>query len=414
MTGSPNAPSRPGLLLIDASRAPAAWRLWGMSLAERLRRQASLCGIARVVVWLDQSMSPDAIVWRPDLERLHPQTCDIIHLPGQLDDLVDEAGVLIAEGDVVYDDRLVHHLLQQGPDHAILGEGTGLAWLSVERWTQGRADWPSAGLSRLVQDVPCTSLSELGDYVPELRLKMQPFMIRLTDESQLRRVDHLMYRRTFKGVIDAIARYGYYHLVRFITRWLSRTTLSPNLFTVLSILGVWLAIPCFATGHMGLGCLSAWLGVLLDSIDGKLARLTLNLSDAMGTIEHLSAMPGLGLWFVGIGWSLTSGDLLTPSTPMLACWTTVITFVVDKLVSGSFRQRFGRELFDARPFDAFFHLFAVRRNMHLLVFTIGVLLGDTHTAFLMMAAGMVSTLLIHLGRYAWIAATGGVQTAGEG
>lgn len=35
--------------------------------------------------------------------------------------------------------------------------------------------------------------------------------------------------RTFKGVIDAVARYGYYHLVRFLTRALSRTTVSRNL-----------------------------------------------------------------------------------------------------------------------------------------------------------------------------------------
>ena len=387
-----------------------------MSLTERLRRQGSLGGIDHVVVWVGHSAAEDTVRWRTDLERLHPQRCDLVEEASQLDEILTEHGadgLLVAEGDVVHDDRLLEHLLQQGPGHAIVSDVAAVVWLSQEQWNQRRTSWPDGGSRLLAEGLVCTPLAQIGDYVPELRLTIAPFMIRLTAPDQLRKVDHLMYRRTFKGVIDVVARYGYYHLVRLITRGLSRTTLSPNLFTVLSILGIWVAIPCFATGHIALGCVSAWIGVLLDSVDGKLARLTLNLSDAMGTIEHLSAMPGLGLWFIAIGWHLTSGDLITPSAPMLACWATVIAFIVDKLVSGSFRKHFGRELFDVRPLDAFFHLFAVRRNMHLLILTLGARAHAVDAAFLVMAAGMVGTLLVHIGRYIWIAATGGVQEADE-
>ncbi|MBT6146424.1 MAG: CDP-alcohol phosphatidyltransferase family protein, partial [Gemmatimonadetes bacterium] len=311
-------PALPGLLLVDASRAPASWIVWGMSLTERLRRQGSLGGIDHVVVWVGHSAAEDTVRWRTDLERLHPQRCDLVEEASQLDEILTEHGadgLLVAEGDVVHDDRLLEHLLQQGPGHAIVSDVAAVVWLSQEQWNQRRTSWPDGGSRLLAEGLVCTPLAQIGDYVPELRLTIAPFMIRLTAPDQLRKVDHLMYRRTFKGVIDVVARYGYYHLVRLITRGLSRTTLSPNLFTVLSILGIWVAIPCFATGHIALGCVSAWIGVLLDSVDGKLARLTLNLSDAMGTIEHLSAMPGLGLWFIAIGWHLTSGDLITPSAP---------------------------------------------------------------------------------------------------
>ena len=64
--------------------------------------------------------------------------------------------------------------------------------------------------------------------------------------------------------IDAVARYGYYHLVRWITRHLSETSITPNLLTVLSILGTWGAIPCFAGGRFGAGAVVAWIGVILD------------------------------------------------------------------------------------------------------------------------------------------------------
>ncbi|MBT4612248.1 MAG: CDP-alcohol phosphatidyltransferase family protein [Gemmatimonadetes bacterium] len=403
---------RPQFLLVDATRPAATWTLWGMSLTERLLRQVSLLGIEQVVVLVSQETAQDAVSWRPDLQRLHSLRCDTIERLEQLEPLVAQSsgGFLLAQGDVVHDDRLLQHLLQLGPDHCVAAADATVAWLSAGRWRQRLENTPDTDLtlSQFVGGLPATSLAQMGDYVPELRLTMTPFMIRVSDATQLRDADHLLYRRTFKGVIDAIARYGYYHLVRFLTRALSRTTLSPNLFTVLSIAGIWLAIPLFATGHLALGCVSAWAGVLLDSIDGKLARLTLNLSDAMGTIEHLSAMPGLGLWFVALGWHFTDGRLLTPSVEMIACWTTLAAFLIDKVISGAFRQHFSRELFDARPLDALFHLVAVRRNMHLLILTIGVVLGTPQTALVAMAVGMLMTLGVHISRFAWIGLTGGV------
>ncbi|MEC8990845.1 MAG: CDP-alcohol phosphatidyltransferase family protein [Candidatus Latescibacterota bacterium] len=407
----------PRVLLVDSSRPASNLPLWGMSIAERVLRQASLCGIEYVVVYVGSDVEWELHRWRPDLRDIHPLQIDVVQSAEQLADVMPdlEGGLLVADGDVVHDDRLWHHLLAAGPDHCVTATETTLVWLSAQHWhaVLEKSSAQFVGVRQLAQGLNSTTVEQLDTYVPELRLTMPAFMIRLTERSQLRHVDHLLYRRTFKGVIDAIARYGYYHLVRLLTRCLSRTTLSPNLFTVLSIAGIWLAIPCFATGHVALGCVSAWAGVLLDSIDGKLARLTLNLSDAMGTIEHLSAMPGLGLWFVAIGWHLTDGDLWTPSVAMLSCWTTVACFLVDKVVSGEFRRRFGRELFDARPFDAFFHLFAVRRNMHLLVLTIGVAAGLVESAFVAMAAGMVLTLAIHVLRFAWIGLTGGVRGRAE-
>jgi hypothetical protein len=232
---------------------------------------------------------------------------------------------------------------------------------------------------------------------------MVPFLIRVMEESQLRQVDRLLFHRTFKGVIDAIARYGYYHFVRWTTRWLSRTTMSPNLLTVFSILGIWAAIPCFATGQIGWGVLSAWLGVILDSVDGKLARLTVNLSDTMGAIEHASAMPGLGLWFVGLGWHLSGGELLSGSAISISFCILLGTFLADKVLTEAFKKRFGSELFDFRPVDAAFHLFAARRNVHLLLLTLGAAVGAVADAYQWMAAGMVASFLFHAVRFVWIA-----------
>ena len=414
----PAAPGQPPTLCIDATRPAAGWRLWGMSLVERHLREARRRGLDRAVVCVTPETAASAGRFRPDLDRLHPQERRLVEVPGSREArrwLAEhvEGAVLLLEGDTVVDDRILDHLLAAGPGCRVRGEGAGAAHLPsaavlVEAADAGPWEPQPGGPLRAVE------AGDLDRYVPELRLTMPPFLIRLTDPRQLRQIDRRMFHRTFKGVIDVVARYGYYHLVRFLTRGLSRTTVSPNLLTVLSVAGIWAAVPCFAAGRLGAGVLCAWAGVLLDSVDGKLARLTVNLSDRMGGFEHAAAIPGLGLWFLALGWHLTDGRLLTPSPAALACWTLVAAFLLDKLCTGGFKALFGRELFDARPFDAAFHLIAARRNVHLVILTIGTALGVAETAFQAMAWAMAATLAVHALRFAWIAATGGREPGPHG
>lgn len=386
-------PSSAPMLWIDATRPAAGWQLWGMSLTERLIREAGRRGVQQAIV----VAAPDSTArqLRGDLYDLFD--VDVRFVAPDVADasvLSDAASVLRLDGDVVHDDRVLDHLLQAGPGHSVSGAD------SIARHVM------PGDLFDESADTTITPLQSLSHYVPSLRLTMVPFMERVQNPAHLRRVDHLMFHRTFKGVIDAVARYGYYHLVRMTTRWLSATTVSPNGLTLLSILGIWAAIPLFAVGQIGWGVASAWAGVLLDSIDGKLARLTVNLSDAMGALEHAAAMPGLGLWFVALGWWLTDGDLLTVSQTSVACWTLVGTFLLDKVLTGGFKSLFGYELFDARPLDSAFHLIAARRNVHLLIVTVGALVDAVDTAFLYMAVGMVLSLTFHAVRFLWIAVTG--------
>ena len=414
---NPAAPGPPPTLCIDATRPAAGWPLWGMSLVERHLREGCRRGLDRAVVCVTPETAGSAGRFRPDLGRLHPQERRLVEVADSREARRWLAGhvegpVVFLDGDTVVDDRILDHLLAAGPGSLVRGEGAWAAHLPSAALLGEAAGgpWePEPGAALRVLEA-----GDLERYVPELRLTMPPFLVRLTDPRQLRPLDRRMFHRTFKGVIDAVARYGYYHLVRFLTRGLSRTTVSPNLLTLLSVLGIWAAIPCFAAGRLWAGVLCAWAGVLLDSVDGKLARLTVNLSDRMGGFEHAAAIPGLGLWFLALGWHLTEGRLLAPSPAALACWTLVAAFLLDKLFTGGFKALSGRELFDARPFDAAFHLVAARRNIHLLILTIGTVLGAAEAAFHAMAGAMAATLAVHAVRFAWIAAAGGREPGPRG
>jgi phosphatidylglycerophosphate synthase len=399
----------PGLVCIDARHPAAGWPLWGMNLVERQLRQAGLQGFTRARVWVSPASQPAVLRLRRDLEVVFPLQLDVV--PAEDEDPLRaaltqaEEPVLLLRGDLVLDDRLLAHLLGSGPGAALGERDEVVAYLAAPQARALAGCWENGtplALALAAAGAPPRPPAELDPYVPSLRLTMPPYLRRVRRREELRSLDHLLYHRTFKGAIDAIARHGYYHLVRWITRQLSRTALPPNLFTALSILAVWAAVPCFALGELGPGVLLAWLGVILDSVDGKLARLTLHLSEAMGRLEHLSAAPGLAAWYLALGWHCTGGALWQDTPMALATWVLVGAFALDKVVSAGFRQRRGREIFDYRPLDAAFHLVAARRNVSLLQLSAGALLDQPHVALVSVAGWMVFTLCFHAGRWAWV------------
>lgn len=399
----------PGLVWIDARPPAAGWRLWGMNLVERQLRQAALHGFSRARIWVSPASQPQVLRLRRDLEDVFPLQLEVIPAEDERPlcaamTYADEP-VLLLQGDLVLDDRLLRHLLKGGPGTALAEGDEVVAYLNPAQARALAGHWETGGglgAALAAAGLQPRRPAELDPYVPSLRLTMPPYLLRARAKSELPSLDQLLYHRTFKGVIDAIARYGYYHLVRWITRQLSRTSLTPNLFTALSILAIWAAVPCFALGQLGAGVLLAWLGVILDSVDGKLARLILHLSEAMGTLEHLSAMPALGLWYLALGWHCSGGELLRDTPMALATWALVGSFVLDKIVSSAFKKRHRREIFDYRPVDAAFHLIAARRNVSLLQLSVGALLDQPHIALVSMAAWMVCTLCFHAGRWLWV------------
>ena len=122
----------------------------------------------------------------------------------------------------------------------------------------------------------------------------------------------------------------------------------------------------------------------------------------MGDFEHVAAMPGLGLWFLATGWSLSSEHLLAGESVGIATWVLISLFLADKICSGLFKKCVGRELFDYRPVDALFHIVAARRNIALLLLTVGALCGQLEVSFYALVAWMGTTFGFHLVRFVWV------------
>ena len=378
-----------------------------MSIVERQVREMALLGFERFRVWVSPQSAADVIKWRSDLHRLYfidlriSEISAIDEITGELEQV--EGDVLLLEGDLIYDDRVLYHLVKKGAGSQVIGplgeRAVYLGPVEVEevarKIREGKISLESHLADAINGDLDATPSRDIGYYVASLRLTMEPLMRRVSSDADLAPLARLMFRRTFKGVIDAVARYGYYHLVRIITGLLSRTSVSPNFLTLLSILGIWMAIPCFAFGYLSTGVVVAWGGVLMDSVDGKLARLRLHLTDTMGAFEHFTAAPGLALWYAAFGWHLNEVQAGFPGGEFWWTSTGIVLFVLDKLVSGGFKKLYGKEIFDLRPFDARFHLVAARRNITLLILTIGAIISEIGLAFQVAVAWMAITFGYH-------------------
>jgi phosphatidylglycerophosphate synthase len=184
-----------------------------------------------------------------------------------------------------------------------------------------------------------------------------------------------------------------------VTRWCAARRISPNLVTLASLVFVLLALLLFAQGQFAIGLVAAWLMTFLDTVDGKLARVTLTASKIGNVLDH-----GIDLlhppfwyvaWFYGLATAAAPGQTLVLAG---SAWIAVIGYVIGRLQEGLFLWRFGFEMHAWRRLDSAFRLFTARRNPNLVLLTVCVAFGRADLGLHAVAAWTVLSLAFHFVR----------------
>jgi phosphatidylglycerophosphate synthase len=239
----------------------------------------------------------------------------------------------------------------------------------------------------------------MESYIPDLRQYAVPFLLRLERPEAIRAIENALYEKTFKGVMDFIATYIYRIPVRGLVRLLAPTRITPNAVTAMSVLCSFAAIPLFATGWIWTAFLVAYTFVICDSLDGKLARMTIRLSKRAGQIDHGTSTPCEACYYLAWTWHFSGGHLT--SWPAVAGMLLFGFFCLDKITTGTFSRTFHRSLFDYQAWDARFHLIAGRRTINLAIMTVGYALQAPITALVITMVWMGITMSWHMFRFAW-------------
>jgi len=332
-----------------------AARLWGMTSAQRLERIFARVGLAQGAFG---------------------------------------SSVVIVNAGWVFDESLIRALSRKPNTVLVNDEGRSVA-LHVPAAKAAAAiaafdaDRPPAlaGLTLL-------NAEELGgSYNSALRKREPPVLERLTADT-VDAVEKRLFQGSYKGVTDLVTKYVWPAPARVVTRWCAVAGITPNQVTFAGLLLTIAAFYLFWTGQFGLGLVAAWVMTFLDTVVGKLARVTLTSSKIGNVFDHGIDLIHPPFWW----WAWLMGtQALGFSVPHAGLLLAVVVggYVLQRVEEGIFLGLFKVEMHAWRPFDSFFRLITARRNPNLIMLTVSALAGRPDLGFIAIAAWTAICLLVH-------------------
>ena len=234
-----------------------------------------------------------------------------------------------------------------------------------------------------------------------LRKRERPFVLPL-DPNDAEPVERAAYDAAYKGVTDALTLYLWRKPAFYLTRWAARAGLSPNAITMVGAIGCLLAFWLFWNGHYWLGILSGFIFMVLDTVDGKLARCT-GASSKWGNIfDHGIDLVHPPFWWWAWLHGLTAyGRPLEPVYATMVLWVIIGGYVAQRAIEGLSIQRFGgMEIHVWRPLDSKFRLITARRNPNMVILAAALLVGRPDSGLVLVAWWTLISLIFHAVRLA--------------
>ena len=352
-------------------------KIWGLSPTERLRRGLQTAGVA------------------PERIRVGPAS--------EMDK--KKGSLLIFRADYVFDERLVRSLMAtSSANNTLLVSPTSPQQVvaahvqkdqrdEVCQLLAGQKSLETLGSRDCFHSMTPTEL--VPAYHPKLRKSDPPFLLAAQPERTIE-IEARIFNASYKGITDLVTKWVWPRPAQAVTRVLAQAGVRPNLVTSLSWVLVVLATCLFWSGQFGLGLLAAWLMTFLDTVDGKLARVTLTSSRIGNVLDHGLDLIHPPFWYLAWALGLSVEALWLGPAIMIV----LIGYVLGRLIEGVFQLMFKMEIHSWRPIDSFFRTITARRNPNLILLTLGVLAGRPDWGLLLVAGWTLISLAFHLVRLA--------------
>jgi phosphatidylglycerophosphate synthase len=229
----------------------------------------------------------------------------------------------------------------------------------------------------------------------ELRKRERPFMGRLTPAT-VRGLERESYFGAYKGVTDVLTKYLWPEWALVLTRLAARLGITPNQVTTVGALLCVAATFLFAEGWYWTGLLAGLVFMVLDTVDGKLARCTLTSSWWGNIFDHGIDLVHPPFWWWAWGAGLYAyGRPLERETFWWVLAAIVGGYVVQRVIEGAFIAWFKIHIHVWRPFDSWFRLFTARRNPNMVILAAFLAAGRPDWGLIGVAAWTVASLVVH-------------------
>ena len=343
-------------------------RIWGMTGVERLQRTFVRAGL--------RDTPRDALA---------------------AGSIPDSGGVVLVRADWVFDEGLIAALAKRprallvGPAGEALAAHVDAADASrVAEALEGGDAAALAGLERL--DPAALA------YNQALR-KREPPVLEPLSADRVRAVEARLFKGSYKGVTDIVTKRVWPIPARIFTRWCALARITPNQVTFAGFLLVIAAFYFFWRGQFAAGLVCGWIMTFLDTVDGKLARVTLTSSKWGNIFDHGIDLIHPPFWW----WAWYVGVQQGPHPLAYGDWmlgVILVGYVAQRVVEGIFMRVFGMHIHSWRPFDSWFREITARRNPNLILLTASALVGRPDIGFAAVAAWTAISFVVHLVQFA--------------
>jgi len=342
-------------------------RLWGLASRERLRRQLQEIG---------------GIVWLREHEPMP--------VNGQ---------ILLLDGCYLFEIRTLRALLQR-PGSVLLAPADrrpAAAMVDAAQVSEAMAFMSQAG-APAPKDLGQLTPGQLVAYDEGLRSANEPLLEPISDDRR-GELENLLYGNAYRGITDLVTKFVWPRPARAVVRFCASLGLTPNMITTFGLILVLAACYLFFRGHYVSGLAAGWLMTLLDTVDGKLARVTIRSSPFGHVYDHVIDLVHPPFWYIFWGMSIEPLPGAIAMEFSTLCWLLVIAYVLGRVVEGLFMLLGDCSIFTWRPFDAWFRLVAARRNPCLILLTLSVLCSRPDWGFVAVVGWSVLSTIVLIARF---------------
>jgi phosphatidylglycerophosphate synthase len=404
------------ILIADAPEALI--QLCGVNLLERLLRILQRLGFRRAIVF---SITP-AIVgaelakrsWTR--EQVIPDLVPRANGPVTAQLLLEQSPserFLIVPGNIYCDTRLLAALCAKESSAALIDSNPPEFARSLIRNPCGpalvmrdflSAFWPTAPFFEELKDkidnrkIDIVDAAEEDDYIVSMRRRVRPVCFPAPPEQNRRVAEHIILDSAQNGALDLPA---YFHapIETRIISLLCKTRITPNQITIAGFIIGCGATAAFVLGRVGLGILAALIFGIVDGLDGKQARVKIEMTER-GKWEHPLDYLIENSWWAAIAFHLwRSGQF-----PNVFYFFALLigSHLLDEFAKHRAKMAKGRLLDDVTPFDRAFRLIAARRNVYVWMLACGFLLDAFPQSYAVICGWAAFSAAIHLVRSIWI------------
>jgi phosphatidylglycerophosphate synthase len=337
-------------------------KLWGLSSGERISRQLKAIG---------------------DVELIKPGS-----------EMPCSGRVLLLNGHFLFEIRTLAGLLQRQNtvltlpgDHrpAAVIVDSGLA-AACQDYIQGRTETPPDRLAYIAPD-------ELAAFDQALLSAKTP-LLELVRREKKQEMENLLYGNAYKGITDLVTKFVWPRPARTAVHIAANLRLSPNMVTSVGFVLVIAACYLFLHGHYLAGLAAGWIMTFLDTVDGKLARVTVQSSKFGHLFDHLTDLFHPPFWYIFWGMSLSGFQPVLGFDQVDMYRMIVIGYIAGRVVEGLFPLLGNCNVFTWRPFDAYFRLVTARRNPCLIILTVSAIIGRPDWGFIAVTFWTVLTTMV--------------------